>query len=457
MTVFDRSMITEGRPEGLLDSSPAGEGTEPARAAAPEWSFAKRLLFRFGFSYLLLYLLPSYLEFLSYVPHGDSIVKGYMDFWQAVVPWVGKQVFQQNITVFTNGSGDTTYNYVEIFCFAVAAAVAALVWTVLDRRRANYARLYEWLRVYVRFGLAMVMILYGLLKVVPGGQFGPPSLDRLLQPFGDASPMGLLWTFMGASTSYTLFAGLTETLGGLLLTMRRTLLLGALVSAGAMTNVVLLNFSYDVPVKIFSSHLLAMAIFLILPDLRRLANLFVLNRPVEPAADRPLFASRGLHRGALVLRTLFVVGFAALIADTTYDGYKTYANPARKSPFYGIWNVDELVVDGQARPPLVTDGPRWRRVVFDSPQSVAIQQMSDSRERYSLKLDAAKRTFALTRRDDPAWKSTLTYQRPEPGRLLLEGTFDGKKVRAVLNRADIPKFRLVTRGFHWINEYPFSR
>jgi hypothetical protein len=72
-------------------------------------------------------------------------------------------------------------------------------------------------------------------------------------------------------------------------------------------------------------------------------------------------------------------------------------------------------------------------------------------------MDAAKRTFVLTRRDDPAWKSTLTYRRPETGRLLLEGTFDGKKVRAVLNRTDIPKFRLTTRGFHWINEYPFNR
>ena|GEM_PF-5392919 len=33
-----------------------------------------------------------------------------------------------------------------------------------------------------------------------------PTLDRLVQPFGDASPMGLVWTFMGASTAYPIFA-----------------------------------------------------------------------------------------------------------------------------------------------------------------------------------------------------------------------------------------------------------
>jgi hypothetical protein len=53
---------------------------------------------------------------------------------------------------------------------------------------------------------------------------------------------------------------------------------GALVSIGVMSPVVALNFCYDVPVKLYSSHLLAMKVFLILPDLRRLLNLFVFCR-----------------------------------------------------------------------------------------------------------------------------------------------------------------------------------
>ena len=131
------------------------------------------------------------------------------------------------------------------------------------------------------------MITYGSVKVIKS-QFPNPTLDRLLQPFGDASPMGLLWTFMGASESYNIFTGAGEMLGGLLLTTRRTTLLGALVCFGVMSHVAMLNFSYDVPVKLFSMHLLAMALFLMAPDLGRLARMFVLNRPVEPAVFRPL-------------------------------------------------------------------------------------------------------------------------------------------------------------------------
>ena len=143
-------------------------------------------------------------------------------------------MFGVDATIQPNGSGDTTWNYVQVFCFLVLALAATAIWTFLDRRRADYARLDDWLRVYVRFALSLTMLLYGAIKVIPS-QFPAPSLDRLVQPFGDASPMGILWTFMGASAAYTIFSGAREMLGGLLLVARRTTLLGALVSAGVLT------------------------------------------------------------------------------------------------------------------------------------------------------------------------------------------------------------------------------
>ena len=86
-----------------------------------------------------------------------------------------------------------------------------------------------------------------------------------------------------------------------------------------------------------------------------------------------------------------------------------------------------------------------------------MQLTSDSRRRYRVKLDEAHKTMALTKRDDPAWKSSLVYQRPAPDRLTLEGTLEGHKVRASLHRVDESKFLLLTRGFHWVNEDPFNR
>jgi hypothetical protein len=424
-----------------------------------EWGIAKRILFRFAFVYLLIYNLTFPLSFLVFFGNlAQKIGQPYGDFWNALVPWVGTHLFGVTITVQPNGSGDTTYNYVQVFCYLVISLVVTAIWSLLDRRRANYSRMFDWLRVWVRFSLAFTMLLYGAVKIIQS-QFPAPSLDRLLQPFGDSSPMGLLWTFMGASRAYNLFTGLGEFVGGLLLTTRRTTLLGALVSIGVLGHVAVLNLCYDVPVKLFSLHLLAMAAFLALPDLRRVADVFILNRGVEAAPLGALFPWRWMNIGAVVVRTVIVLGFATQTLWIAHQNSQRFGNAAPKSPLYGIWNVEQFEIDGKAKPPLVTDTDRWRRVIFDYPQMVAIQLMSDSRQRYVLQLDEDARTLALSKRDDANWKATINYQRSDPDSdlLALEGKIDGHTIRAQLRRRDPSEFLLGSRGFHWINEYPFNR
>ena len=437
----------------LLEEAPDPAAVEPAvPERVPEWGLAKRILFRFTCAYFFLYIFPFPLE---YIPYVGMVAGWYQNLWNALVPWVGKVVFHVETTVQPNGSGDTTWNYVQLFCFAVLATGAALVWTLLDRKRAQYVRPHEWLRIYVRFFLGVAMVSYGAFKIFPS-QFPPPALDRLLQPFGDASPMGLLWTFMGASRSYGFFTGAAEMLGGLLLIARRTTLLGALVCIGVTGNIVMLNFSYDVPVKLYSSHLLLMAVFLVLPDARRLAALFLFNRPVPPADIRRLFRRVWLNRVALACRTLLLLGIAGI---TLLNSYRATLGErsSNSSPLFGIWNVDEFELNGQLRPPLGSDEARWQRMIFAFPGMVSVQLMNQHRIRYNFKLNPQKGSLELTKLSEPEWKAAFSYQQAGPGRLMLVGTLDGNHIRARLARGKIPRFLLVDRGFHWINEYPFNR
>jgi hypothetical protein len=225
-----------------------------------------------------------------------------------------------------------------------------------------------------------------------------------------------------------------------------------------MSNVVMLNFSYDVPVKLYSSHLLFEAVFLAAPGLRRLADALVFNRPAEPVPIRPLFQRVWLNRAGLVLRTV-LVGFITWqslnISSTNRAQYSLEARA--KAPLHGIWDVDELTIDGQVRPPLVTDEQRWLRVVFDIPGQMAVFHMNEFRDRYNVEIDTAKKTVAMTQRFNSDWKTTVAYHQPAPDRLTLEGTFGGRKIRALLHRTKPPEFLLLTRGFHWINERPFNR
>jgi uncharacterized membrane protein YphA (DoxX/SURF4 family) len=429
---------------------PAEETTTPLR-----WHAAKRIAFRFAFAYLVLYNLPFPLDALPGL--AEIVYETYTGLWNLVVPWVGRNVLflSYEITVLPNGSGDTTFNYVQVFCFLVVAAVATIVWTALNRNRLEYERLHTWLRVYVRFALATAMIQYGAAKVFQS-QFPSLTYDRLVQPIGDASPMGILWTFMGASAGYTTFAGAVETLGGLLLVFRRTTTLGALVSAGAMTNVVLLNFCYDVPVKLYSSHLLLQCGFLLLPEMKRLADFFVFNRGTEPVAHRPLFERPWLRRGAAAAGVAFALYMASFNLYGSYQDEVSWA-ARTEAPRYGIWLVEEFELDGEARPPIGGDASRWRRVVFDFPGMLGVQLMSDARQRYLVEMDEDAKTIALGKRDDPDWKADFSFEEPETDVMTWHGTLDGHGIRARMRRVESPEFRLTSRGFNWINEYPFNR
>jgi len=441
-------------PLALRVETPELEPTTEARSAAPVWGAAKRLLFRFAFAYLVLYNLPFPVNMLP----GQASAQWYDALWDAPVHWTGKHLFHVDITVRPNGSGDTTFNYVQVFCYLVLAIGVALVWTLLDRRRPNYQRLYAWLRVYVRYALAATMISYGVSKVIEL-QFASPTPDRLLQTYGESSPMGLLWTFMGFSALYCFFGGASEMLGGLLLSLRRTTLLGALVCAGVLTNIVMLNMSFDVPVKLYSSHLLAQALFLAAPDLRRLADFFLLNRAAAPAQEPPLIARPRVRKIAEALVAVLFITYVGYSLLDAHGQSKVYGTLAPKPPYYGIWAVDEMAIDGQVRPPLLTDPDRWRRVLFPYPDVLAIQPLEGGLTYYRLKLAPAAHTLTLTtgQRAKKKMQADLSYRETGPGRLEIAGTFNGRKVRATLHREEQSKFLLTSRGFHWINEYPFNR
>jgi hypothetical protein len=120
------------------------------------------------------------------------------DWWVEVVSFVGQKVFCVTITALPFGSGDTTFNYVEVFCWLAIAAAATLLWSIVDWRQTSYPRLFEALRVAVRSYLAYQMLSYGIAKVLPA-KFGTLQPGHLVTPVGEMSPTGLLWTFMAAS------------------------------------------------------------------------------------------------------------------------------------------------------------------------------------------------------------------------------------------------------------------
>src|SRR5260221_2659288 len=213
---------------------------EDASAAQP-WSFAKRFAFTFT---CILFVLPNIPFPLDYIPALWKTIVWTHKLWGVAVTPMGKYVFH----VDTNGlgaTGDSMWGYVQVALFVAIAFAGGLLWAALDRKRSRYERAYELFRIYLRFTLAAAMVTYGAQKVIPA-QFAPPTLDRLVTPFGSSSPMGILWAFMGVSKGYNFFPGAIDLASGILRTFRRTTLIAPRIAPGARRNRVARTNSYDV-------------------------------------------------------------------------------------------------------------------------------------------------------------------------------------------------------------------
>ena len=118
-----------------------------------------------------------------------------------------------------------------VFVLLLCSALIAIVWSLLDRRRSEYQSLHAWVRLLVRYSLAISLFWYGFDKVFVA-QMAPAwmYLERLVERFGDMSPAGLLWAFIGYSPAYQIFGGLAEVAAASLLLFRRTTTLGALIA-----------------------------------------------------------------------------------------------------------------------------------------------------------------------------------------------------------------------------------
>ena len=284
-----------------------------------------------------------------WLPH--SAIWWQMSILSPITEWVGHHVFGVDAVLQPDSrSGDQTAMWVFVFILLVFAVAATALWSVLDRRRTHYQRLHAWLLVFLRLCVGGPLLYFGAIKAIPV-QMPAPPLTTLLRPYGQLSPNWVLWLQVGSSYPYEIALGVVELVAGALLFWPRTAALGALLALASMAQVFLFNMTFDVSVKILSFHLLVLTLVLLAPQAKRLANMFVLQRPSQPAAQPALFGTP--HANKIATAVQIAVGSWVLVGSLTVSWlvWSHYGGGRPKPDLYGIWTVADFTVDGPSLPP----------------------------------------------------------------------------------------------------------
>ncbi|WP_044102398.1 DoxX family protein [Neolewinella persica] len=418
------------------------------------WSPLKRFSFRYIFVFFTLIILPFP---LSVIPWIGEWTEFYSDLYPPLVDWVGTYLLgiADPIVHEVTGSGDTLYDWVWYLVLILLTVLIGTIFTVADRHRKNYERLYGWFLLILSYYLAYTLLSYGIIKLFHL-QFSPPGLSRLFNTYGQSSPMRLVWTFMGSSATYTIFAGASETLAGILLLFRRTRTVGALLAFGVMFNVFMLNMSYDIPVKLFSLQLVVISVYIAARHWRRLYTFFLTEQAVPAPSTRSLVSS---NRAWWVLVAVQVL-FGGFVIISQFKGAKEgrdqYGVGSPRSALYGVYNVDHFVMNGDTIPDRLSDTVRWKRIIFDYPKFTPITMMNDHDKYFGTEIDTTARTIMFTQRGENQEADAFTYERSD-GELLLKGMMNSDTLEVHLKPYDLSRFGLLNRGFHWVNEVPYNR
>ena len=422
--------------------------TSPSIAKQPaSWSRANLIAFRLAFAIVVVTVfrvaiaVPVHLVFdVLKPPVASALGRGDNFVWQTTTSIgafllhsvAGGPPVRESLTAF-NADRTTSALPDMIGLFTIALGVAIL-WTVLDRRRENYVTANRWLRAYLRYALAGMMLHYAFIKVIPT-QFGFLTPGELLQPLGALTRFRLLWDFMAASSGYTIFTGLVELLGSSLLFFRRTTLLGCLILSGALVNVVVIDLCYGVGAVTYADTLLLYDIFLLARYLLPLSEILLGRRDAElPSEPLP---PRGRWYHSPVVKAAALCVFIFPLVQINLQRRHSFFGAGQ--PVYGLFDVVKFVRNGQPITPLASDSTTWKRIASDRFNSVCVEFANAEVRRLPLTDDRVHHVWTI-RDANTASAATLHYSFQQNGEVSLNGRIGSDSVDLLLKRVELQQF-----------------
>ena len=341
------------------------------------------------------------------------------------------QLFLQD-TAYTLHS-DSLVMYIWVVLLFILSVLISFVWTLIQKKEKGYISLL--VGQIATYYLSLILLIYGFNKVF-NYQFYFPEPNTIFTPLGQLSPDILFWSSMGSSFTYSFFAGLIELIPAILLLFKKTRLLGAIIAFGVLVNVAMLNFGFNISVKIFSLFLVFLSLVVLQPDFKRLAAFFLGNSVIPQKKADYKFTSNTYKKAYPYVKVLLI----GLLLFETLGGYfhTGYFNGAAvpKTIGFGAYNLNQNSLN-------------IKKVFIHSKGYFIIESNGDNFQDYKMEwLD--KDNLELT---NYANQKTILLAYWELGELRqLEGDLFGDIIKWELNRIDLETLPIYQTGFTWVSD-----
>ena len=400
------------------------------------WTPLQKITFRFFFVFLILqeaFAEGLYIISFSYTRNITlGIVSLTEKIFVAPCLWLNDHIFHLNYVPGSWSTFTLTLHTIRDIAYFFIAFLVCLLWSVFDRKRPNYNKLYN------RFSQSQVIILsvfmfsYGIIKIFPV-QMRFPSFTDLHRSVGDLTPFELIWTTFGYGTPYQVFCGFFESLGAILILFNRTRLAGLLAIAIVLINVILLNYTYQVGVLILSFTILLITLFLLAPYAHQLFDFFFKDSSLTKFKNEITSEKPKLR----VSQVLLVLLMGSFLLSLVFNAYKRYTDnkTAHNSRKYSL--IKNHIVNNDTLKPIENDTLRWRswnERISDGKRFVTISTMKrDVSPTYELRRDSSRQILMLhPLRQKNSATLTFNYINTDYENWSLIGTIQGKKVKVDL-------------------------
>jgi len=406
-----------------------------------EWKGYEKALLRFFFLYFFIQVVPLDWKYYAQLLAIDWSNLYYGDLFN----------LSRYYPRFFSG-GDTYANWVIAAFIAVVGAAAWGKYEKNLKAHPDYDNLYYWLRVILRYRLALGVITYGFLKVFLL-QAPYPSLSSLNTSYGDFTAWKIFSLSLGVAPIYEVFLGVVEVTAGVLLLYRQTASVGAFIILCFTGNVFLSNLAYEGGESIYSLYLVVIALFLFAFDFKRLVRLLSLEKSAEPGRFKPDFSLNWLKSTRFALKGGFILVFVVIFGFRAYSGQQNNPHNIPTTPGLadaaGLYNVQEFILNNDTLAYSYTDSVRWKDVVFEPWATISVRSKrpvrldstdyeqvgysddeksyelagTSGRHYYSYKVDQKTNTLFLNNKNKhhADEKLVLRYSRPDSNTIILEG------------------------------------